>query len=255
MASDPQMPSTPATEPSVPTIRKFQVPIIYMQNWQFVSNVMDVAVGEVHGNAHVETGAGEVDLRVVFGTCEVDSGGGPLKLGDLMGPIDVHTDAGDVTINTARQGGTASTDGGLVRVNWAGGPMNLRSGGGDIVVGQTAAPIDAATRSGDINITVSPLLKTNRLSAKSSQGNVTLIVSPSFAADIDATVVTDDSDSNRIRSDFNLIVRRETANGKTRLHATGKINGGGERVELYAEDGSINISSQVITPVAPLRTR
>ena len=111
------------------------------------------------------------------------------------------------------------------------------------------------TRSGDINITVSPMLKTNRVLAKSSQGNVTLILSPSFAADIDATVVTDDADANRIRSDFNLSVRRETANGKTRLHATGKINGGGDRIELYAEDGSINISSQVITPVAPPRGR
>jgi hypothetical protein len=247
---------TVQTDPTtVPPVRKFQVPIIYQQNWQFISNIMDVAVGEVHGNAHVETGAGEVDLRVVFGNCEVDSGGGPLKLGDLMGPIEVHTDAGDVTINTARQGGSATTDGGLVRVNWAGGPMSLRSGGGDIFVGQTIAPIDAATRSGDISITVSPMMKTNRVVAKTAQGNVTLIVSPTFGADIDATVVTDDADANRIRSDFNLTVRRETANGKTRLRATGKINGGGDRIELYAEDGSINISSQVITPVTPPRGR
>src|ERR1041385_8313233 len=117
----------PPTEASVAPARIFQVPIIYQQNWQFISNIMDVTVGEVHGNAHVETGAGAVELGVVFGNCEVDSGGGPLKFRDLMGPIDVHTDAGDVTINTARQGGSASTDGGLVHVNWAGGPMTLRS--------------------------------------------------------------------------------------------------------------------------------
>jgi len=58
--------------------------------------------------------------------------------------------------------------------------------------------------------------------------------------------LTDDAEANRIHSDFNLTVRREMANGKTRLHATGKINGGGDRLELFAEDGSINISSQVI---------
>jgi DUF4097 and DUF4098 domain-containing protein YvlB len=239
------MPAPPAT-PNLQTIKKFQVPIIYMQNWQFVTNVMDVAVGEVHGNARVQTGAGEVELGVVFGTCEVDSGGGPLTLGDLMGPIDVHTDAGDVGIRAARQGGTASTDGGIVRVGYAGGPMNLRSGGGDIVVLQAAAPIDAATRSGDVSITMSPTMKTNRVTAKTSQGNVTLIVTPTFAADIDATLLTDDADSNRIRSDFNLTISREVSNGKTRLHATGKINGGGDRIELFAEDGSINISSQAI---------
>jgi DUF4097 and DUF4098 domain-containing protein YvlB len=245
----------PAPDPTVPPARKLQVPIIYAQDWRYITNIADVIVGEVHGNAHVETGAGEVELRVVMGNCDVDSGGGPLRLGDLMGPMNVHTDAGDVAVNSARQGGSASTDGGIVRVNWAGGPLNLRSGGGDITVGQTGAPVDAATRSGDISVTVSPLVKSDHIVAKTSQGNVTLTVSPNFAADIDATVVTDDADSNRIRSDFNLTVKRETANGKTRLHATGKINGGGERVELYAEDGSINIASQVITPATPPRPR
>jgi DUF4097 and DUF4098 domain-containing protein YvlB len=238
----------PSATIDAPLVRKFQVPIIYAQKWEFASNVADIAVGEVHGSAHVETGAGEVELRVVFGTCEIDSGGGPLKLGDMMGPIDVHTDAGDVTIDKARQGGTASTDGGIVRIGYAGGPLTLRSGGGDILVQQTAAAVDATTRSGDISITMSPLMKTNHVVAKTAQGNVTLIVSPTFGADIDAIVLTDDAEANRIHSDFNLTVRREEANGKTRLHATGKINGGGDRIELFAEDGSINISSQVIAP-------
>jgi hypothetical protein len=50
--------------------------------------------------------------------------------------------------------------------------------------------------------------------------------------------------------DFNgLTVRREQVGKKTRIHATGKINGGGERVELYAEEGDIHISAQTIAPV------
>ena len=235
----------------LPRVTKVQLPIIYVQNWLFRANVADVAVGEVHGNARVETGAGEVELGVVFGSCFIDTNGGPLNLGDMMGPLEAHTGAGDVTVRVARQGGTVSTDGGIVRVVYAGGPMNLRSGGGDIIVQQAAGAIDAATRSGDISITASPLQKTQRIVAKSSQGNVSLIVSPTFGADVDATLLTTDAEANRIRSDFNLTVRREEAvNGKTRVHATGKINGGGERVELFAEDGSINISSQVITPLA-----
>jgi len=87
------------------------------------------------------------------------------------------------------------------------------------------------------------------MTAKTSQGNVALVVSPTFAADIDALVITGDADANTIRSDFNLTIRREAYNGKTRIRATGKINGGGERIELVAEDGSINISSQVIAPM------
>jgi DUF4097 and DUF4098 domain-containing protein YvlB len=233
----------------LPRTRKVQIPFIYQQNWALQANVADVAIGEIHGAARIETGAGEVELGVVWGNLFVKSGGGPLKLGDMLAPIDVQTSAGDVNVRVARQGGSASTDGGIVRVMYAGGPMTLRSGGGDIVVQQTAAPIDAVTRSGDISITVSPTRKTERITAKTTQGSVALVVGPNFAADIDALLLTNDADTDTIRSDFNLTVRREAYNGKTRIRATGKINGGGERVELVAEDGSISISSQVISPM------
>lgn len=233
----------------LPQKQKIQIPFIYQQLWMFEANVADVTVGEIHGSSRIVTGAGEVDLGVVWGNLNVKSGGGPLKFGDLLGPVDAHTDAGDVTIRVARQGGAVSTDGGIVRVMYAGGPMTLHSGGGDIIVQQTVAPIDASTTSGDINLTVSPTVKTQRMSAKTSQGNISLIVNPNFAADIDALLVTSDADTNTIRSDFNLTMRREAYNGKTRIRATGKINGGGERIELVAEDGSINISSQVIPPM------
>jgi DUF4097 and DUF4098 domain-containing protein YvlB len=233
----------------LPPVRKVQIPFIYSTLWEFAADVADVSVGEIHGSTRIQTGAGEVELGVVYGTAVVNSRGGPLSFGDMMGPIDVHTDAGDVTIRVSRQGGSASTEGGSVKVLYAGGPMNLRSGGGDIVVQQANAAIDAATHSGDISLTLSPLLKTQHVSAKTSQGNITLIVNPNFAADIDAILVTNDGDANRIHSDFNLTFRREAYNGKTRIRATGKINGGGERVELVAEDGSINISSQVVSPM------
>jgi DUF4097 and DUF4098 domain-containing protein YvlB len=234
---------------SLPPVRKVQIPFIYDQMWLFAADVADVSVGEIHGSTRIQTGAGEVELGVVYGTAVVNSRGGPLNFGDMRGPLDVHTDAGDVIIRVSRQGGSASTEGGSVRVIYAGGPMTLRSGGGDIVVQQVAAPIDATTLSGDISLTLSPLLKTQRLTAKTSQGNITLVASPTFAADIDAVVITDDGDANRIHSDFNLTIRREAFNGRTRIRATGKINGGGERIELVAEDGSINISSQVVTPM------
>jgi DUF4097 and DUF4098 domain-containing protein YvlB len=234
---------------SLPPVREVKIPIVYRAMWVYEADVADISIGEIHGSTRIMTGAGEVELGVVFGTANVNSRGGPLTFGDMMGPIDVHTDAGDVTVRVARQGGSASTEGGSVRVTYAGGPMTLRSGGGDIVVQQAAGSIDATTRSGDIGVTLSPLQKTQRVTAKTSQGNVTLVVNPNFAADIDAIVVTEDGDANRIHSDFPLTIRREAYNGKTRIHATGKINGGGERVELVAEDGSINISSQVVSPM------
>ena len=229
--------------------QKIQLPFV---NGDFTSaaSVADVTVGEVRGNARVETGAGEVELGAVFGQCNVTSLGGPLNLGDIMGALFAHTGAGDIIVRAARMGGQVTTDGGLIRVIVAGGPMTLRSGGGDIIVRQASASIDAETASGDITITGDPAQRTLKMTARTLQGNIVLNVSPRFGADIDATILTADPDVNEMSIDFNgITVRREQVGNKTRIRATGKINGGGERVELYAEEGDIHISAQNITPI------
>jgi DUF4097 and DUF4098 domain-containing protein YvlB len=229
--------------------KKIQMPFVNGE-FIFAASVADVTVGEVRGNARVETGAGEVELGAVFGQCNVTSLGGPLNLGDIMGSLFAHTGAGDIIVRAARMGGQVTTDGGLVRVIYAGGPMTLRSGGGDIIVRQFSAFIDAETSSGDVTMTADPGQKTIKTIARTLQGNIVLNVSPRFAADIDATILTSDPDVNEMHIDFNGIsVRREQVGNKTRIRATGKINGGGERVELYAEDGDIHITAQNITPM------
>ena len=89
-----------------------------------------------------------------------------------------------------------------------------------------------------------PTQKTQRISAHTAHGNVTINLSRRFGADVDATVLTSDRDAEAIYSDFKgLEIRKEQVGGKTKVRATGKINGGGERLELYAEEGTIHISS------------
>jgi len=228
---------------------KVQVPFV---PGDFISagSVSDVTIGEVRGNAHIEAGAGVLELGAVFGQCYVTSMGGPLNLGDVMGPLFAHTGAGNIIVRVARRGGQVTTDGGLIRVDVAAGLMTLRSGGGDIVVRQASAAIDAETASGDITLTGDPRQKTVKITARTLQGNITLNVSPRFAADIDATIITSNPDENEMHIDFKgLTVRREQVGTKTRIRVTGKINGGGERVELYAVEGDIQISAQTITPI------
>jgi len=229
--------------------QKIQMPFV-TGDFNFAASVADVTVGEIRGNCRIETGAGEVELGAVFGQCNVTSLGGPLNLGDVMGALYAHTGAGDIIVRAARMGGQVTTDGGLIRVIVAGGPMTLRSGGGDIIVRQASAAIDAETTSGDITITGDPKQKSVKVTARTLGGNLVLNVNPRFAADIDATILTADPDVNEMHIDFNgITVRREQVGNKTRIRATGKINGGGERVELYAEEGDIHISAQNITPI------
>jgi hypothetical protein len=140
----------------------------------------------------------------------------------------------------------------MIRMLYAAGATNLHSAGGDIIVRQATGPISAETRSGDVTIVLSPQVRSAAVDAKSSQGSVTLFVSASLAADIDATLLTSDPEANGIRSDFpGLNIRRDQVGKKTRIRATGKVNGGGDRVSLYAEDGDITIratGAQVSSP-------
>jgi DUF4097 and DUF4098 domain-containing protein YvlB len=205
----------------------------------------DVTVGQVHGAVEIMIRlAGEVHLGTVYGPCQVTSGGGPLTLGEILGDLVAKTEAGDIVVDAAHHGGTITTGGGIIRVGSTTGQTRLTSGGGDIVVRQADGPIAAETQSGDISITLDPSSKTERVTAKTAKGNVLLSVGPAFAADIDATIITSDPDANRILSELaGLSFRREQVGGKTKIRATGKVNGGGGRVELYANEGGIQIST------------
>jgi DUF4097 and DUF4098 domain-containing protein YvlB len=202
----------------------------------------NISVGQVRGSARVDTRAGEVRLGVVQGQCEVVSNGGPVTLGDIMGPLNARTRAGDVLINATHNGAVVSTGGGIIRMLFAAGATNLHSAGGDIDVRQASGPISAQTSSGDVALVLDPAVRSAAIDAKTEQGNVMITVSSELGADIEATLVTSDADANAIHSDFpGLTIRRDQVGSKTRIRATGKVNGGGERVNLYAEDGDITI--------------
>lgn len=229
--------------------RVFQAPFA-PGDFTYSTSLGSVDIGQVAGNAKIETGAGEIHLGLVKGECTLVSFGGPLTLGDMFGPLNVRTKAGDILINAARAGGFASTGGGLIRVLYSGAPLTLHSDGGDIIVRSTTSDVTADTPSGDITINIDPGVRTATIDARTSEGNVILNVTARFAADIDATVITSDAEANAIQTDFTgLSVRRDQVNGRTRIRATGKVNGGGERVNLYAEEGDIRVKSSMIAPI------
>jgi DUF4097 and DUF4098 domain-containing protein YvlB len=238
--------------PNAPLIRQIQLPVI-TSSFVYDVDIADLHVSEVRGDAQLTARAGSLELDRVFGDCSIESRGGPFTLGEIMGRLNVHTAVGNITVRAARLGGSAATDGGTIRVLYSGGPMTLRSGGGDIILRQAGGAVIAETRSGDINITMDPTQKSTHIDAKTLRGNVTINLTPTFAADVDATVLTSDPDADVLKSDFNgFSIRKEQVGSKTKVHAVGKINGGGERVELYSSEGTISITSQTgptLTPV------
>lgn len=217
---------------------------IVQGRFAYQTSLGNVSVAEVRGEAVIHTGAGEVNIGAVLGACEVTSGGGPLNLGEMFGPVSARTRAGDITVDAAREGGTFTTEGGTIRLMYNAGPVRLFSGGGDIIVRQAAGPVIAEAKSGDVTISVDPEARSHSIDAKTFKGNVTLQVPRQFRGDVVATVTSSDP-AHTIRSSIpGLTIRREQVGGKTIVSATGKLNGGGERIELRAENGSIVIGAR-----------
>jgi hypothetical protein len=190
-----------------------------------------------------------VQLGAVSGTLNVQSRGGPLQFGEILGRISASTRGGDILIDSARRGGGIQTAGGTIRLLYTSGPTRLYSGGGDIHVRQAAAPVEAQTESGDIAITVDASSRSQKVQAKTAKGNVVLNVTPQFGADVEATIITSDPNADTILSDIpGLTVTREQVGGRTRVHATGKLNGGGQKVVLQAIDGDIRIATGPVPP-------
>jgi DUF4097 and DUF4098 domain-containing protein YvlB len=234
------------------TIRIIQLPYV-KGNWIESVNSANIEVGQIDGDARVGVGAGHVQISMVRGSCTILSLGGPIELGDVLGALYASTGAGDIVVGAAREGGVLQTGGGIIRLVYTGGATTLHSGGGDIVVRQASGPIAADTKSGDITLSIDPNEKAQKIEAKTLGGNVVINVTPRFAADVDATIMTSDPDANAIHSDFSgLTIRKDQVGSKTRIHATGKINGGGERMELYATDGDIHLAAQTGNPITSM---
>ena len=101
------------------------------------------------------------------------------------------------------------------------------------------------------NMTVDQNVKTERIEAHTVGGNVIVNLTPRFGAEIDATVLTNDADAPGVYSDFNgLTTKREQVGAKTKIHITGKINGGGEKLTLYADGGDIHITNQASATIS-----
>lgn len=212
----------------------------------FSTLIGNVFVGEIRGNAKISTRAGEVVLGRVQGRCEISSLGGPLNLGDVVGPLNARTAAGDILIRAARSGGMAATDGGSIQVLFAGGPIQLASGGGDILVRHAASNVRATTKNGDITLFL-PRTRAHRTAdASTVGGNIVIHLPRNAGADVDATILTSAGSEHRIDSELaGLSISREQVGNRTRIRATGKINGGGDRLELRTEEGNIQIRTDL----------
>ncbi len=200
-----------------------------------------VSVQAAGGEVVAQTSGGDVSVGRTGGQVRAETGGGNVTIGSAGGDVFVQTKGGSISVGQARGEVTAATAGGSIRVAAARGGVRCESGGGPIVLKGIGGPIRAVTSAGSIQAEILPAGRTLFDSdIQTWQGDVTLSLPESVALTLRAIV--DNSQGNRIKSDFPLHIFREAEDaGRPVEIAEGPIGGGGALVKIRTLDGNIVI--------------
>jgi DUF4097 and DUF4098 domain-containing protein YvlB len=193
------------------------------------------------GEVVAQTSGGDVVVRSASSHVRAETGGGNVIVESAGGDVSAHTSGGSISVGRARGEVTAATAGGSIRIVSARGGVRCESGAGPIFLKAIEGPIRAVTSAGSIQAELSPAGRTLFDSdIQTWQGDVTLALPESLPVTIRAIV--DQSQGNRIKSDFPLRIYREAEDaGRPVEIGEGPIAGGGSLIKIRTLDGNIMI--------------
>jgi len=180
----------------------------------------------------INTSGGDINVTGVEGNVWCETSGGTVKLSSIVGDVHGETSGGDVNIRNIRGDVQGHTSGGDVRVDSILGAVKVTTSGGEIVLLRVDGKIFGETSGGNIE---ARLLGENKgVHLETSGGNVSVYLRKDIAANLRAS-----TSGGSVKCDLPVMVL-----GKIRedeLH--GKLNGGGDLIELSTSGGNINIRS------------
>jgi len=198
----------------------------------------DYTVGKVSGKVKILSHSGEIRVASAGGGADLKTFGGDIKIGEVGGDLRAQTGAGDIRAGSVTGSLLAETYGGDIRAERIGGTADARTGGGDIVLPAVGGSVQAETAGGDVRVAVVSRSIKGAVAAHTHGGDVTLTLPANFRGEVDFVAHSGRFDEELIRSDFSeLIISRE---GHSR-RATGSLNGGGAKVVVRTDSGSIRL--------------
>ncbi len=237
-----------------------------------------IKIGNVNGNLKAETSGGKIVVGKITGKTDLDTSGGKIEIVHSSGELKAETSGGSITVGTGdsdivvnTSGGSikigmiqgnvkADTSGGSIAVEGSNGNVKIDSSGGNLFVGKSAGYVKADTSGGNITIknakgyieadtsggqieaemTQTDNSKDTHVSLDSSGGDVTLHIPKGIKATVHAKLKISHSARRdyRIYSDFPLTIKGENSNS---VSAKGKINGGGDKIDISTSNGDIYI--------------
>jgi DUF4097 and DUF4098 domain-containing protein YvlB len=197
-----------------------------------------VSLEQVDANGSVELYSGYGNVSFESGTAEAveaSTSSGSVTLTDLnvAGAVEARSDYGDVTVTrVAAPGGyTLESSSGDVDLDGAAGRVSAESGYGNVSVTNAAdVTLSLLSRSGAVSFAGS--LGAGPHTLHSNYGNVSLLLPPDTAADIELS-----TGYGSIRSAFPITLSGDIEEE----HWQGTLNGGGVSLTVRTDSGSITL--------------
>ncbi len=172
----------------------------------------NIRIDNVKGEIKGSTSGGDIDVKRLEGDIKIETSGGNVKGQELYGTIDLRTSGGDIDIENST------------------GKLMTETSGGNIRIFDTDAEVNASTSGGNIKAN---LASNKGIKLSTSGGNIILALPDSISADVYA-----DATGGDVNCDFPLQGRIE----EDRMR--GKINGGGNEIDLETSGGTIELRSR-----------
>lgn len=178
---------------------------------------------------NVKTSGGRIDVQDVHGDVVAETSGGPIELEEIEGTVDVTTSGGRIQAQEIRGDLSARTSGGTIHVSEVTGRVDVRTSGGGIRVRDAGGEVRANTSGGPIEVRFEGVPEGD---LRTSGGSIEVEVEEDASFDLHA-----ETSGGRVAVDDDLRFSGESERSKL----TGRIGGGGPRLDIRTSGGNIRI--------------
>jgi DUF4097 and DUF4098 domain-containing protein YvlB len=197
-------------------------------------------ISQISSDVSIQGRANDVSMEDVKGMVRLD--------GDFMESVKLSRIAKPVSFKTSRTDmdftkldGYLNLDSGDLEATNLIGPLRLRTRSKDIMLNGVSNDLHLEDENGAVEVHINKL---GSLDLSNSKGDVRIFVPEKAGFTLDAQVR-----DGEIQTDFNSL---KVDNGDTRATATGSVNGGGPRMVINGEHGTLEIRAGSSVPAPPV---
>lgn len=180
-------------------------------------------------DVNAKSSGGSLSLRGISGSAILNSSGGSIAVDSTEGILQINSSGGSFSLSNFNGSAKVGSSGGSVSITQASGTLEVSSSGGSITLADLDATLSASSSGGSIKAELEKVAQPMNFSA--SGGSISVQLGAAAAFDL---LVKGDG----IRTD--LLNFQGTTSPNL---MTGKVNGGGPRLELSSGGGSISLKT------------